>query len=387
MSQPDYHDKVQASYLLGACGDALGAPLEGIRTLDALLEQHPNGLSDIIEFKNAYELGLDYPAGRVTDDTTMAMTTSAALIMTMQAPGQDFTATLRYLLWQGYLNWGQHQEDGDILRGHIDPSIQWPDNVHKFWFPCGAGRGTIAALQEGRAGSVAEPLDFDRVVKGRRVKGPNPGCGGMMRVAPIALLRNLTEREIFELSCESAAVTHGDQTAYVATGIIGLWIHWSLHDVDPTNLIALTQQFLTHYAKDPFYKQGMSQCLAVLRTTQNTARGIAPSLAQIDALPAQLGHKNPFLAAPVLAQVAYALEQCRRARDVKAAMVLSVNHSGDSDSVGAIVGNILGARYGRTCIPPEWSSTITQKDDIAVMADALVMMTMTADVAPRPRPF
>jgi ADP-ribosyl-[dinitrogen reductase] hydrolase len=33
---------------------------------------------------------------------------------------------------------------------------------------------------------------------------------------------------------------------------------------------------------------------------------------------------------------------------------LAVSHSGDSDSTGAITGNILGALLGKRAIPEEW---------------------------------
>ena len=36
------------------------------------------------------------------------------------------------------------------------------------------------------------------------------------------------------------------------------------------------------------------------------------------------------------------------------AVLLAVNHSGDSDSTGAIAGNILGTLLGVKAIPPEW---------------------------------
>ncbi|MCZ0985844.1 ADP-ribosylglycohydrolase family protein [Streptomyces diastatochromogenes] len=39
---------------------------------------------------------------------------------------------------------------------------------------------------------------------------------------------------------------------------------------------------------------------------------------------------------------------------VKDALLLSVNHSGDSDSTGSICGNLLGARHGDVGLPHAW---------------------------------
>jgi len=40
--------------------------------------------------------------------------------------------------------------------------------------------------------------------------------------------------------------------------------------------------------------------------------------------------------------------------DFRKAIIASVNHSGDSDSTGAITGNIVGAYLGLGNIPEEW---------------------------------
>ena len=42
------------------------------------------------------------------------------------------------------------------------------------------------------------------------------------------------------------------------------------------------------------------------------------------------------------------------AADVRSGIVMAVNHDGDSDSTGAIAGNLLGARDGVATIPTEW---------------------------------
>src|SRR3989304_5962821 len=138
------NDKIKASFLLGACGDALGAPLEGMRHLDLLIRLYgEKGLAEIIEFKNVFGQGFDYPAGRITDDTTMAMTTAAALILAcreMPPRSPEFTGTLKRFLWQGDLNWAQFQDNSPALSGKIDASGAWPSGARDFWFPCGAGR-------------------------------------------------------------------------------------------------------------------------------------------------------------------------------------------------------------------------------------------------------
>ena len=60
----------------------------------------------------------------------------------------------------------------------------------------------------------------------------------------------------------------------------------------------------------------------------------------------------------------------RHADDFSAAVVSAVNHGGDSDSTGAICGNIVGALLGIDAIGPEWDA-IELRDEILGIAGDL----------------
>jgi ADP-ribosylglycohydrolase len=53
------------------------------------------------------------------------------------------------------------------------------------------------------------------------------------------------------------------------------------------------------------------------------------------------------------------------------AMIAAVNHDGDSDSTGAITGNILGAAIGYDAIPDFYKKGLEMYDLILHMADDL----------------
>ena len=53
------------------------------------------------------------------------------------------------------------------------------------------------------------------------------------------------------------------------------------------------------------------------------------------------------------------------------AMIVSVNHGGDSDSTGAVTGNILGAAVGYDAIPQFYKEDLEMHDLILHMADDL----------------
>ncbi len=99
-------DRIRKSFLLGACGDCLGAPIEGVRSLEEIRELYgPEGLGRLVESVSHWgDVAGAIPAGQVTDDTTMAMTTAAAVVLACQKTAPDsphFAETMRHLLWQG----------------------------------------------------------------------------------------------------------------------------------------------------------------------------------------------------------------------------------------------------------------------------------------------
>ena len=61
--------------------------------------------------------------------------------------------------------------------------------------------------------------------------------------------------------------------------------------------------------------------------------------------------------------------------------MLAVNYSGDSDSTGAMTGNILGAFYGVDAIPQRWLGQLKMREIIEQVARDL-FDTLTRRRAP-----
>jgi ADP-ribosylglycohydrolase len=57
--------------------------------------------------------------------------------------------------------------------------------------------------------------------------------------------------------------------------------------------------------------------------------------------------------------------------DPNEALLLAVNHGGDSDSTGAIAGNLLGAHYGASALRADWRERVELADVITEMAGRL----------------
>lgn len=61
----------------------------------------------------------------------------------------------------------------------------------------------------------------------------------------------------------------------------------------------------------------------------------------------------------------------RHINDFNACMICAVNHGGDSDSTGAVAGNIIGAIIGYEAFPDKFTKSIQLKELLITTADAL----------------
>lgn len=61
----------------------------------------------------------------------------------------------------------------------------------------------------------------------------------------------------------------------------------------------------------------------------------------------------------------------RHIDDFNACLICAVNHGGDSDSTGAVAGNIIGAILGYEKMPEKFTESIQMKARLLTMADAL----------------
>ena len=61
----------------------------------------------------------------------------------------------------------------------------------------------------------------------------------------------------------------------------------------------------------------------------------------------------------------------RYQNDFSKGIIAAVNHNGDSDSTGAVTGNILGALYGYDAIENKWKDNLELIDVIMKVSDDL----------------
>jgi len=175
-----------------------------------------------------------------------------------------------------------------------------------------------------------------------------------MRAAPAGLIA----RDPFTLGCEMSALTHGHLTGILAAGafaqLIGAIVHAKAGLNDALDMV---EQRLSKVS-------GHEESLAALRLARKLAH--SSKGAGIPAALARAPNGGGWVAEEALAIAVFC---CLAEDDPEKAVIRAVNHDGDSDSTGAIAGNIVGALFGDAWIPKRWLEQLELAEVIRTMAD------------------
>lgn len=318
----------------GAVGDALGAPVEFLDLAAIRATYGPDGIADFDE-----EYGR---VGAITDDTQMTLFTAEGLLRALARWSDRGIWNPAAVVHRAYLRWlhTQGMEPLDLLGS--DPVDGWLVQVPELHARRGPGHTCLSALRSGLMGTIERPINDSK------------GCGGIMRAAPVGLVAN--EANVFRLGCETAAITHGHPSGYLAAGCLAAIIHGI---VEGRSLGDAVNDALDVVATHP----GSDECVRALQAAIRAARTTAPSAETVERLGAGWVAEEALAIAVYCALVA--------GDDFAAGVRLAVNHSGDSDSTGAITGNILGALLGEDAIPARWRERVELRDTILQLADDL----------------
>lgn len=333
MATRSSRSRFRGCLLGGAVGDALGAPVEFL-SLDEIRERFgPAGVTDLAP---AYGR-----IGAITDDTQMTMFTAEGLLRAQarwesrgicHVPGVVYHAYVRWLYTQGF-------ESSASFRPPFDGWLVGLEALHRRRAP---GRTCVSALQAGTAGSRDKPINGSK------------GCGGVMRVAPVGLLA----ANPFELGSETAALTHGHPTGYLAAGCLALLVRRLAGGETLAEALEVAREALR---SQPHHEE----CTAALDRAVAAAASSPVSAETVERI--GLGWvAEEALAIAVYCAVVVGI-------DFAKGVLLAVNHSGDSDSTGAIAGNILGTMLGEDAIPRRWLEQLELRDEIAALADDLAV--------------
>ena len=320
----------------GAVGDALGAPVE---FLDLAEIRRRHGHSGIVGLEAVYGR-----KGAITDDTQMTLFTAEGLILSRVRPEYGHGGQ-RTAIYHAYLRWpftqDAHRQE-QLVNAHGTCAVI--DGIltgHRALFSQRApGNTCLSALRSGKMGSMDQPINDSK------------GCGGLMRVAPIGMAYPDAEQS-FQLGCASAAITHGHPTGYLCAGFLAALISRMASGESILGALPDASRILTTY-KDH------DECLKAVEGAVELSHISNPAPEVIE----HLG--KGWVADEALAIGLYCALVA--GDDFRRGVLLAVNHSGDSDSTGAVTGNIMGAQYGTGSIPSEWLCDLEMKDVIEEVA-------------------
>lgn len=343
-----YLDRIRGCMIGGAVGDALGWPVE-FRSEPQIFDRYwPNGIVE-------YELNREGVA-EITDDTQMALFTANGILYgeTRDALQGTSSHPRRYVA-VAYQDWMDTQEPGLKPGG-----ISWLLDVRALWARRAPGGTCLNAL---RLQNKAPGMIQDYV---EAALNNSKGCGGVMRVAPMGL-RNWADIKALDYEgAQLAAITHGHSLGYMPAAVL---VHIINRIVFADRQAALSLKDIILEARDTVAEIFSGDAfLPRLRAIIDRAVELAEHSTNSDLENIhELG--EGWVAEETLAIALYCA--LKYENDFSRGVIASVNHKGDSDSTGAVTGNILGALAGYDAIEAKWKEKLELRDVILEMSDDL----------------
>ena len=341
----DIKERIRGSLIGGAAGDALGYPVE-FMTLDEIISKY--GKSGITEYE------LTNGKALISDDTQMTLFTANGLIYAMSRLAyRGILGPIETYIYNAYLNWYYIQNGLEIEEFH---RISWLCDIPELSKNRAPGITCMSALGSGKFGTREKPINNSM------------GCGGIMRVAPIGLCKAFKPDGAFTVACKAAAITHGNRMGFLPAGALAYIINRIVYDgIDLQSSIFkcidyIRMNFDSEEAKD-------------IRLWMNRAIELSGKNTDIENIREYENYEHcgdkgggwtgsSALYISLYSAVTYEY-------DFDKAIRCAVNHSGDSDSTGAITGNIVGAINGYGGISEKWKNNLELFDVILEIADDL----------------
>lgn len=334
-------DKIKGCLIGGAAGDALGFPVEFLSYSQIERRYGDGGIW-------TYDTNFDmYRSGKalVSDDTQMTMMAVFAL-------------TNDVFVGDAYMAWGRYQIRED--RPSFRPQDKWWYKDVDF-FSILKHKFITAHRAPGRT-------CLDAISHEYKVWNESKGCGAVMRAAPYGLIKDYEDGT---KAIVDGNLTHKHPIGWMAGVILARIIHDIVYNkkklIDAVeDNIEFVPSAYNRINNRGFHWENFNREKAIeefqnlLKLAIKLAYNDRPNVECIK----QLGQGwcgDEALAIAIFSAL-------RFEDDFSDAICCAVNHDGDSDSTGAITGNILGALYGYEAIPDEWKHKLEGHDEILELA-------------------
>ena len=364
-------DRIRGSLMAGAAGDALGYAVE-FMSRGSILAKY--GFRGIAKFNLTRE-----GKALISDDTQMTLFTACGMLMGVtRGYTRGIGGRPEKYVDKAYLDW-YYTQTGKNSR----PSVTWLRNLPELAHRRGPGNTCLSACES--------------LFQGKEVHNNSKGCGGIMRVAPMALLmagywaRGKCPYHVFEMDeagAEVAAVTHKHPLAFLPAAMLTHLIFRVISMEEAEVKASITNIALeTIEALGYIYKGDYEEHKRILTNLTLTAL----SLAANDKSDAE---NIRLLGEGWTGEEAWAIAlycAVRHIDSIEDALIAAVNHDGDSDSTGAVCGNIMGAIYGYEAIKRmnlfcpqghDFEQTLELSNIILALADDLYTSCIISEYSP-----
>ena len=336
-------DQFRGCLIGGAAGDALGYAVEFLGEEEIFARYGENGITE-------YEL-TDGKA-LISDDTQMTLFTAAGLLHgTTRGWYKGIPINHMHDIRGAYHLWYETQTEKFPLP-ESKCSI-WLRNVPELFHRRAPGNTCMTALKWQRGEDIYS------------IANSSKGCGGVMRMAPVGVHFSgwLSEREVIRIGADAAAVTHGHPLGWLPAGVFAGIIQQICQN--GLNVREATKKALETVKEEgwEWVNKDLEEPSALLMKALDLAYR---NEWDVDAIH-QLG--EGWTADECLAIAVYCAFKYED--DFEKGIIAAVNHDGDSDSTGAVCGNILGARLGLKGIPEKFITNLELRDVILEVADDL----------------
>lgn len=311
MSDPD-ETRFIGSIVGLAVGDAIGYPAEFRSRAQVLDEIGPEGITDFIALKDTrfsrpFFTGPDHPPGTFTDDTQMTIAVAESLLAAGNA-------------------------DLDSLMSEMSKRfISWSNSEHNNRAPGETCMEGCRSLSRGVHWREAGASD-------------SKGCGSAMRVGPIGLYFDELDH-ISEVARASSLLTHGHPAALESAAAAAIMVAMALNGSAPDAIFDAVNSRCSGASKDFAFTWGKIPALLDKPPEDVLVEG---------------GLGEGWVAEEAVASAMYCF--WRFPNDFQTAVLTAINTDGDSDSIGAITGSVLGARLGIEAIPLSWREGVEDTD-------------------------
>lgn len=343
-------NKCRGSLIGGAAGDALGYAVE-FSSLRSIIDVF--GRPGICDYR------LDYmKTARFSDDTQMTLFTAEAILSAAQKGNEFDPDAIRKEMEKAYLAWYATQTEFQLPL-----KDSWLSNLRGLWSLRAPGNTCLTALKQ--------------IKDGKEVTNHSKGCGGVMRVAPIGIFYGADSlSEPNNESCEgrfaavvasdAAYITHHNVMSCYASALSALIVYRCILESEPISKVKfrsiVDECLLTVFDLNP--KSNQSQTFEkIIREAMRLGES---DMEDFDAI-RQLG--EGWVAEETIAIAIFCV--LRYIDDFEKCIVCAVNHDGDSDSTGAVAGNIIGAIVGYQAIPDKYKEHLEMLDVLLSVADDL----------------